>query len=347
MKKIEYISYIAGIAAALLTVSCGQTEPERPGVAASFEAMMDGEAFETKGTPVEDLDAFKARVELFTIWGFMDSGRITDFYDREVRLYGSRYYPIKDGNFEFLTLPKGLTRTNEMFYGLASDRTENTVSVLSATTSGVKFNYQAHAPYTDQEKDEFYHRDAEALGEVLAGILVSGGVNEDGIIPLDFYHPLASVRFRAGEGITKKITITSIAFNRVKTEGTCTFNRNAEKKIDISWASVGNPQNYLQTYDNELSPSTSLGEEINDSQSRKAWFIIPQTFGAGSSIDINYTMYGIEYTFSIPLEGVTYEANTAYWYTLTKGGVIFESNVNSWQSGVNQKNLYTEPGIYW
>ncbi len=347
MKHIHYFTYIAGIAVCLLAVSCRQTEPEQMTVEASFDARINGEAFETKGIPVEDLNSFKTRVELFTIWGFKDDSSIDNFFNREVRIFGSRYYPIKNGEFEFLTLPDGLTRTNEMFYGLAADMSENTVTVTNVEKSGgVTFNYTAHAPYTDPT-ESFYHRDAEALGEVLAGILVPGGVTADGLIPLDFYHPLAPVRFRAGEGITKTITITEIGINGAKTQGTCNFYRNSEKKIVMNWTNLSNPQNYLQTYDNTLSRSTSLHEEINDSQSSKAWFIIPQTFGAGSSIVIKYDMYGVEHSYTIPLEGVKYEENTVYWYTLTKGGVIFESQVNSWQSGISQKDLYTEPGIYW
>ncbi len=349
MKHIHHLTYIAGVAVALLTVSCRQaeTEPEQLTVEASFDARINGETHETKGVPVEDLNSFKRRVELFTIWGFMGNSRIADLFNKEVRIYGSRYYPIKNGEFEFLTLPDGLTRTNEMFYGLAADMSENTLTVTNVEKNGgVTFNYTAHPAHTDPAH-EFYHRDAEALGEVLAGILVSGGVNEDGIIPLDFYHPLAAVRFRAGSDISKTITITEIGINGVKTQGTCNFCRNSEKNIVMGWSNLSTPQNYLQTYNNTLSPSTSLHEEINDSQSRKAWFIIPQTFGAGSSIVIKYDMRGDQHTATIPLDGVTFDVNHVYWYTLTKGGVVFESRVNSWSEGVSQTSQYVEPGIYW
>lgn len=347
MRNSHHILFLSGIASALLAVSCGQTEPEQPAVRASFEAKVAGEEQATRGVPVEDLSSFKARVELFTIWGFMNSVNIDDFYDRDVRLFGSRYYPIKNGEFDYITLPKELTRDNEMFYGLAADRTENTVNVTQAMASGIQFNYQAHEPITDPVA-EFYHRDAEALGEVLAGILVSGGVNEDGIIPLDFYHPMAAVRFRVGSDNTKKITITQIVFNGVATTGTCKFYRDNTKNIVINWSNIGtSKKSYLQTYDNEISASTPSGVEINDGQSRKAWFFVPQTFGADASIEITYEMNSIPHTFTIPLEGVEYEANNVYWYTLSKGGVIFESQVNSWGSGVSQTHLYTEPGIEW
>ena len=349
MKQKLYLSYIAGIAAAMLTVSCRQVniEPEQQTVEASFDARINGEIPETKGIPVEDLNSFKTRVELFTIWGFMGNNRINEFFNKDVRIFGSRYYPVTNGEFEFLNLPAGLTRQNEMFYGLAADRSENTVTVTNVEKAGgVTFNYTAHLPYT-QSTQTYYHRDAEALGEVLAGILVSGGVNEDGIIPLDFYHPLAAVRFRAGSDITKTITIKEIGINGVMTQGTCNFYRNAEKNMVMSWTNLSNSQNYLQSYDNTLSPSASLGEEINNSQSSKTWFIIPQTFGAGSSIVIKYDRSGNEHTATIPLDGVKFEDNHVYWYTLTKGGVVFESRVNTWIEGDSQTNQYVESGIYW
>lgn len=347
---------------AVLPLSCDRTEVELPLTEASFSAVVDQSA-QTKGTPVESADAFKTRIEMFTIWGFMNgdpiNGASNNFFNRPVRMFGSRYFPVRetsDGeghtiwDWDHIGLPGGLTRENEMFYGLADDGYGDVLNVTgTSATGGITFSYQAHEPYV-QDNLAYFLKDAEAIGEILAGVLTSGGVNEDGIIPLVFSHPLASVRFRIGQDVNKTFSIDKISFNGVLTSGVCNFYRDAATKdIVMNWSNVGTPQSYTQTYNFQVTPHTSSNTEVNNAQLRQAWFMVPQSFGSTSTstIDITYTVYGTQHTTSIPLKDVTWNANNEYWYTINKNGVVFETSVGPWQEGVKDSRMYMEDNIYW
>ena len=345
--------------------SCERPEPEQPGTEASFSIVVDQNA-QTKGTPVESNAEFKTRIEMFTIWGFMNgnpiNGEKNNFFDRPVRMFGSRYYPVTETikiidteehtiwDWDHIALPGGLTRDNEMFYGLADDGYGDELNVTGkSATDGITFSYKAHEPFV-HDTLAYYLKDAEAIGELLTGVLASGGVNEDGIIPLVFSHPLASVRFRIGSDVNKSFSINKITFNGVLTSGTCNFYRDAATKdIVMNWSNVGTPQSYTQTYDFHVTSHTSSNTEVNNAQIRQAWFMIPQSFGSDStsSIDITYTVYGTQFTTSIPLADVTWKANNEYWYTINKNGVVFETSVGAWQDDIKDSRLYTEDNIYW
>lgn len=352
MKNLHIFSHIFGISmCCILLFSCEREEVTASGPFASFTASV-GSGSETKGTPVENLQDFRNRMEIFTIWGFMNGspiqGEKSNFYNRNVRIFGDRYFPIDAaGEWDQLALPSGLTRQNEMFYGLAIGGLRDKVEVTQATIDRITFNYESHRPVTDS-KDVYYLRDAEALGELMAGVLTSGGVNEDGIIPIVFSHPMASVKFRVGD-VNKTFTIKDISFQGVLTSGTCSFTRDNENNIVMSWSDVGTSTDYTQIYDYTVFANTPKDSDINDTKLSKSWFFIPQEFPetSTSKIVIRYELFGKDYTSEIPLEGTKYEINKQYCYTLSKNGVVLESSVASWSLGGNVQKQYSEPGIYW
>lgn len=329
-------------------VNCGN----EPG-GMSFLAEMENIA--SRGVAIQEDKDFPERMQIFKVWGYLNGSEITSLYDRSVKMFGSKYFPIDaDGNYDHVPMPAGADPTNCRFYAVAEDAPKDTtyLDYVNVTYEGLTFKYTAPPVETNPGKVK-YHRDAELLKEVLTGVLPSGGIH-DNIVPLFFTHPFACVRFRVSEQINKPFKIKRVEINGIRNSGICSVSPDGS----ISWSDLtpdADRVNYVQIYDFDAEPG--FGEdpakdeyqEVNDVMRSQSWILVPQKFSnpSDSFIKIIFSVFGNEKEAVLPLDGVEWKINNEYWYTISKDGVIYNSQVLPWGIGEEDERQYSEPGIYW
>lgn len=292
---------------------------------------------QTKGTPISTLDDFAKYIKDFRVWGWYNNPASTanltnykwtgvnnvkviqyagsDYRPYDGADYINGYYPTDNNyktnisNYRFLAIaPDDLTKMGV-----------GTISLNSATAGngGVNISFQYDSPDNGSE-------DAVAQKEVLAGYLEAGNATATRV-KMTFKPILAAIRFKVStKQLGRKVTINSIEIKTFYSRGNCKINSSG-----ITWSNLSQTKDFEQTFDYDVSESVK-GQDINDDDLTKTFFIIPQT---GSTNTTNGTRIIVHYTeevydeesdtyVTIPgegkhlLYGQQFEAGKTYVYSI-------------------------------
>ncbi len=250
---------------------------------------------------------FESKATTQNVKGKLWAGVTPYFWPKQGSLLFAGYYPASAANYvdyEFTATKNVMTITN---YSPTTDAYTATGFVTTATT---------------HTEDLMYFKMTEAscnsgtMGSEVDGVIDGNSVTNEPNVDVVFQHALAwiKVTLAKAEGTPEKATITvnSVSFTNVNSEGTGTV----EDNEDIVWSST-TPETIVVWADG----ATELGTTAIAVS--KEPIIIPQKIGANYELVINYTITSKED------EG---EENSSFTETKTVK-LATDTSVDSWEAG--------------
>ncbi len=138
------------------------------------------------------------------------------------------------------------------------------------------------------------------------------------LVPVDFKHALAAVRFKVGSitgfADSDEVAVTKLALSGIKSQGTCTVNQSSE----VSWV-LGTA---TADYSEEFSGKIVAGQYLDSKSADKAnmgesiFMLLPQTF-ENAEASLEWTLNGVKFdNRTAALKNVTLAAGIIYTFTI-------------------------------
>ena len=198
---------------------------------------------------------------------------------------------------------------------------------VNPSTKKMTFDYTVSTPFADQQPD------------FMAGYY--SGLGEDGgagvrVAPMTFYHPLAAVRFKAGD--IAGCEIQEIVINNIVNKGTCTIDASTSP-VGVSWTL---DPSYSQTltlgeetatginallalFDPMVTPEEGeiIGTDDVTGENEYTGMIIPQTLPDNAELIVALRLPGDPKirNYTVSLAGTTLEAGKLYTFKIDFKGV--------------------------
>ena len=172
--------------------------------------------------------------------------------------------------------------------------------------------------------------DAEAQPDIMFAhtICSQGGTNESGVVPLEFAHALAGVKF-VTKDITKA-TVKSITLKNLYGEGICVYNsgEDADDKRtgSFEWTYLDEKnKSYSQTFNVQVEDEQTEEQLITDKKLEATFMLIPQALDGVEIEVLLETENGVKMvagTLSSPT--MSWEAGKIYTYAISSSSINWE-----------------------
>lgn len=202
--------------------------------------------------------------------------------------------------------------------------------------------------------------DAEAQPDIMFAHTTcsQGGTNESGVVPLEFAHALAGVKF-VTKDITKA-TVKTITLKNLYGEGTCVYNSGdgtEGRAGTFTWTYSGEKdKSYSQTFNVQVKDEQTEEQPITDKKPEATFMLIPQALD-GVKIEVLLgTEDGVKmvdgvltgeweagkiYTYAISTESInwTYVFEVTPTVTISLGDTLGSYEVKSYRYRTYDKNV--------
>lgn len=160
---------------------------------------------------------------------------------------------------------------------------------------------------------------------------------KDGTVSMHFVHPFAAIYLKLKQA-HRDLTINSVMFNRIFTQGTYSQKELTTADTDVAWKSSGNMSSFTIKVDKTIPEDLNFSADIGG-----PYLVMPQTFGTDAVITVNYTWKGETKEFDTNLilkdkDGnkviEAWESGKKYTYILDLGDnkeeILFKVLVEPW-----------------
>ena len=288
------------------------------------------EQLQTRGVPVNE-ENFKEKCETFLVNAFTPEGNP---YMKNVEVASS-------GNTSIWSPTDGIHYWPDMsldFYAYAPLSVFDGDNALGSSLSygdenGKSISFSYTVPTSSDGTT-----DAEAQPDIMFAHTTcsQGGTNESGVVPLEFAHALAGVKF-VTKDITKA-TVKTITLKNLHGSGTCVYNSGdgtEGRAGTFTWTYSGEKdKSYSQTFNVQVEDEQTKEQPITDKKPEATFMLIPQALD-GVEVEVVLIIGNETYSVSGYLtspDGDRWEAGKIYTYAISPNSInwvyVFEVTEN-------------------
>ena len=275
----------------------------------------------TRGTPISTLGDFTSTVKEFKAWGYYDGADWKYIQGTKFKQFaGSDYRPVNESDQEIEAYnPTYTNKTKYRFYAIYPYETSEQTTrgaIVNCSNAGLTISYTSPTGTVGLDTNGGTD-DAIGQKEVIAGYMNS--TESMSVIPVTFQPILASIRFKVSKKqLGRNVTIKRIELHTLSKSGNCTVTKDG-----VAWSNLGTQNvTFGQDFNYEIDKENSRGNDINDGDLTKTFFIIPQKGSTdltnGTRIIVKYTEKGSSEVHEARhlLYGQTFEAGKSYIFNI-------------------------------
>ena len=276
------------------------------------------EQLQTRGVPVNE-ENFKEKCKTFLVNAFTPEGNLY-MKDVEVASSGTSIWSPTDGIHYWpdMSLDFYAYAPLSVFDG---DNAPGSSLFYGDDENGKSISFSYTVPTSSDGTT-----DAEAQPDIMFAHTTcsQGGTNENGVVPLEFAHALAGVKF-VTKDITKA-TVKTITLKNLYGEGTCVYNSGdgtEGRAGTFTWTYSGEKdKSYSQTFNVQVKDEQTEEQPITDKKPEATFMLIPQALD-GVKIEV---LLGTEDGVKM-VDGVLtgeWEAGKIYTYAISTESINWE-----------------------